>query len=110
MRACLVKDGDAECPASAPTKHVVGADFALSCANCGCNIGATCDGEMNFYAKTGCAGSPFRTLRVGACTETDREAFESTRWVGTVGSQRCETEPPPAPVVSVTGARTVCCP
>jgi hypothetical protein len=109
MRACLVKDGDVECPASAPTKHVLGADFTLSCADCGCDVDATCAGEMKFYAKTDCHGSPFRTLHVGACTETEQETFKSTRWVGKVGSRRCKTEPPPAPAVSLTGARTVCC-
>src|SRR5262249_31743123 len=75
MQACLVKDGDVDCPASMPTKHVVGPDFALSCADCSCQVDATCDGTMRFYAKKGCDGSPSKTLHAGECTATKKESF-----------------------------------
>lgn len=109
MQACLVKEGDVECPATAPAKHLVGSDFTLACATCGCNVDAVCEGKMRFYERKHCEGAPTRTLPVGQCTETEGEDFESTRWVGTVGPARCRKDAPPPAAVGLDGATTVCC-
>lgn len=110
MKACLVADGDATCPASAPTKHLVGTDFDLTCTACGCQVAATCTGKIEFYSQSNCTGMPARTLNVGSCTSTSQDTFNSTKWTGSVATQTCTKQPAPPASVALTGQRTVCCP
>lgn len=109
MAACLVHDGDVACPASAPNKHLVGTDFTLSCASCGCTLAVECGGKMEFFSQQGCNGST-RTLNVNVCTSTNQASFSSTKWTGTVAQQTCTKGTPPAPAFALTDSRTVCCP
>ncbi len=110
MKACLVADGDLNCPANAPTKHLVGTDFDLTCGACGCQVTAACTGKIEFFGQSNCAGTPGRTLNVGSCSYTGQDNFTSLKWTGSVATQTCTKQPAPAPSVALTGQRTVCCP
>jgi hypothetical protein len=108
LKACLRADGNVTCPASAPTKHLVGADFTLGCGACTCSLAVTCGGKMEFFPSSGCNGTP-RTLTADVCTSTGSASFQSTKWTGTIASQVC-TKQPATPALALTAEQTVCCP
>jgi hypothetical protein len=110
LKTCLAADGDVACPANAPTKHLVGADFSLSCADCSCQVTATCGGKLDAYSKKNCPGMPAVSLTAGVCTPTMGGAdVAAVKWTGSVASQSCTKGAAPAPAVSLTGPRTICC-
>jgi hypothetical protein len=110
MKACIAAPGDVACPAGGPTtKHVLGSDFTLACAGCGCSIStATCGGELDFYPQGMCNGNPVK-LTVGVCTGTGGAGFQSTKWKPVIASEVCATVPGAA-TTPLTGPQTICCP
>lgn len=108
MKLCAVVDGDAACPASLPTKHVVADDFTMTCATCSCSVTATCTGTLGFYPSLNCGGSP-KNLSTGVCTSTSSASFQSTKWVGTVLTDTCNLGAAPAPSIALVGMKTICC-
>ena len=110
LAACFATDGDVQCPPSAPKRHVVGADFTLSCAACTCTTQATCSGMVTFYSGSNCTGTT-RTLQTSVCTQVNQASFLTTKWAGTVASQTCTNVTPAATATAaLTGTKTVCCP
>lgn len=110
LAVCVAADGDVPCPTSAPNRHLVGSDVALTCAACTCTTQATCTGTVTFYSGADCTGTP-RVLTAGVCTVVNQASFQSTRWAGTVAAQSCTNVTPAAAAsASLTGVRTVCCP
>lgn len=110
LATCFAAPGDVACPASLPTRHVVGSDFTLACDACTCTTQATCSGNVTFYSNAGCTGST-RVLQSSTCTQVNQASFQSTKWAGTVASQTCTNVTPAAKAnATLADVKTICCP
>jgi hypothetical protein len=107
MKACTVRAGDVAC-GGGETKRLVADDFTMTCATCTCSATATCSGTMSFYPSSGCTGTP-KVLTTGVCTNTNGASIGSTKWVGTA-TTTCNLSSAPAPGITLSNTKTVCCP
>jgi hypothetical protein len=110
LRACMMKEGDVECPPEAPDKHLIANDFDVACGACTCTASATCGGSFAFYADNGCSGAAGLTLQAGVCAAATNTSYSSYKWTGTVATQKCTDLTPPTASVTLKTPKTVCCP
>ena len=73
FRVCIGAAGDVACPASAPTKHLLGSSASFTCAaGCTCGVTATCKGKVNYFPTGDCSGPVGNSVFVdGNCHSTD---------------------------------------
>jgi hypothetical protein len=112
--ACVAATGDVPCPASFPTKHLVGSGATVTCsAGCTCSVTGTCSGTLDYYTSTDCTGSvAFQVPATGQCVSTaSGGSYGSHQYVpGSPSGAACAGGGSTSPgTPTLNGATTVCC-
>jgi hypothetical protein len=110
---CIAGDGDQACPASFPTKTLVGDAPTAACSACGaCTPAATCTGTISFFSDTQCTMGKVDVVADAVCksnavsTSTGYSAFT---WNGSVAKAACTGAASSTPTAALDKPVTVCC-
>jgi hypothetical protein len=106
---CLAAPGEQSCPPGTTQKHAVGTAPALSCTACGCSMTASCGGTVTLYSGSSCTGMSLAVPVTGACTAGNGMPVGSYEYAAALVDASC-TSGSSTPVLTLTGAMTVCCP
>jgi hypothetical protein len=110
VKTCLLASGDQPCPAGTTDRHVVGTDFAVTCAACACAITGTCEGTTTLYSDNACK-TKFAQVDSGTCTAIPNMDTASYEWLGNPHNVACNvTAGTTDASVALVGATTICCP
>jgi hypothetical protein len=115
--ACIIQNGSSSCPSgsSFSQQHLVGTGSDVTCTACGCNVTATCSGEVVFYADSSCTQGESNVAADSAChagpTSDAGSAFSSYKYIANApGDVQCaSTGSSSATAVTLSNEQTVCC-